>query len=202
MNSALARIPYNLIPSKDMIDQEKALPITDDIIIPILTEGPKDNAVTLSQGTSRRGSRMALIAPDSSKRKSITSDSLNLQANLANKTKDEQEIDVFGKLDFAKNRLHALDRMIAHWTFQVLINVFTVWCLFADDFRMLFAPVDPGDTVFNVINLICMSLFLIEIFVSSISRRGYFFSFFFFMDLISTLIIAFDLTWVQDSLMY
>lgn len=175
--------------------------MTDDIIIPILTEVPKDNAVTLSKEPSRRGSRMALIAPDSSKRKSITSDSVNLQASLANKTKDETEIDVFGKLDFVKNRLQALDRILAHWTFQVLINAFTVWCLFADDFRMLFAPVDPGDTVFNVINLVCMSLFLIEIFVSSICRRGYFFSFFFFMDLISTLIIAFDLTWVQDSLM-
>ena len=202
-----------MIPSKDMIEQEKALPISDNIIIPILTEGlkdnegpkdievPKENPFTLSQEPSRRGSKMVLIAPDSFKRKSITSDSVNLQASLANKSKTEPEIDVFGKLDFAKNGLQSLDRMLAHWTFQVLINSFTVWCLFADDFRMLFAPVYPGDTVFNVINLVCMSLFLIEIFVSSISRRGYFFSFFFFMDLISTLIIAFDLTWVQDSLM-
>ena len=202
MDSVLARIPYNMIPSKDSIDPEKGLHHNDGIeeaIIPILPEGQKEVLNTVgSQDASRRGSRMGLI--EGSKRKSVASESINLQVDTATKT--EQEIDVFKNFDIPNGHFRQfLDKMLAHWFFQVLVNAFTVWCLFSDDFRMLFAPMYPGDMVFNIINLVCISLFLFEISMSSIARRQYFFSFFFFMDLISTLIIVFDLTWVQDALM-
>lgn len=117
--------------------------------------------------------------------------------------KDQKEVDIFDAFDYPLTPWkQKLENFLASWIFQLLIGLFTLWALFADDFRIIFVPKDPGDVVFDVINLIVMTSFMIEVVIASITRRKYFGSFFFFMDLISTLIIIFDLTWVQEDLMY
>lgn len=43
-------------------------------------------------------------------------------------------------------------------------------------------------------------MFTIEIILSIICKKGYFNSFFFWLDLISTITLILDLTWVSDKL--
>lgn len=115
---------------------------------------------------------------------------------------EEKEIDIFKVFDYPLNPYkQRLDDFLRSWWFQMIVGAFTIWALFADDFRMIFVPKDPGDAVFNAINIICMFIFLVELVIASITRSKYFGSFFFFMDLISTFIIVFDLSWVQEDLM-
>ena len=116
--------------------------------------------------------------------------------------KNEPEIDIFKIYDYPRTECkQILENILVSYSFQIILNLFTIWCLFADDFKLLFLPKYPGDTIFNIINIICIALFLLEIIGCSMTRKKYFLSFFFWMDLISTFIIVFDLSWVQETIM-
>lgn len=141
---------------------------------------------------SRRQSRVS-----SEKRKSL------LITNMNDGPGEMIEIDIFKTFDYPQNNCkQTMETFLTSLFFQILINVFTVWCLFADDFKIIFVPKVPGDTVFDIINSICLLVFIFEIILASITRKQYILSFYFFMDFVSTGIIIFDLTWVQEAMMY
>lgn len=75
--------------------------------------------------------------------------------------------------------------------------VITIWALIGSDLRLLCTD-KPADVVFNTLVLICMSFFVIEIFISSIGQNDYFMSFFFVLDCLSTATMVLDLTWVSN----
>jgi len=52
------------------------------------------------------------------------------------------------------------------------------------------------DEVFMALNVISLVLFSLEIILSSISIKGYFFMFYFWLDLIATLSLISDITWI------
>lgn len=181
---------YDFIPSTEMVTLNRNLALqTNPTNIEIeinqtktLKEEPNENFKRASESTQTHG-RDSIIA-------------------TLSENEDEKEIDIFHVFDYPLNPCkQKLDDFLRSWWFQMTVGVFTIWALFADDFRMIFVPKDPGDAVFNAINIICMIIFLVELVMASVTRTKYFGGFFFFMDLISTFIIVFDLSWVQEDLM-
>ena len=83
--------------------------------------------------------------------------------------------------------------------FQIIINFFTIFALFADDFRILALP-NSGDDIFDAFIILCIVIFLIEIFLSVFVKINYNFSFFFWLDIISTVTLIFDLQSVNKNL--
>lgn len=78
-----------------------------------------------------------------------------------------------------------------------LITLLTLYCLFGDDFRTAFVPKDY-DIVFNVISIIAILVFTLEIIISIIVKPNYYLSFFFWLDLLSAISIFLDLVWIQN----
>ena len=68
----------------------------------------------------------------------------------------------------------------------------TIYALIGDDIRILAFNKDHDD-VFLALNIVALSLFLIELLFSSIGINDYFGSFFFWLDLLSTLSIVTDI---------
>jgi len=80
------------------------------------------------------------------------------------------------------------------------MTLLTVYALFGDDIRMI-ATSKKDDPVFFVLTLIAMSSFLIEIILSCICKPGYIFSFYFYLDFVSTITMVMDVGWIWDPVM-
>jgi len=70
--------------------------------------------------------------------------------------------------------------------------VVTLYSLFCDDIRLLFFDMN-ADNNFMIITSIAMACFFIELLFASIGTDGYFISFYFWLDLISTLSLITDI---------
>ena len=77
--------------------------------------------------------------------------------------------------------------------------VVTVYALFADDSRQAFF-VKTSDETFYVLTTICMCSFVLEISIQSIAIKGYFNSFHFWLDVISSLSMVTDIGWIWESI--
>merc|ERR1719253_979973 len=65
--------------------------------------------------------------------------------------------------------------------------------------RLLFTE-KPSDVIFDSVTLATMVVFMVEIFVCSVGKAGYLFGFFFFLDILSTVTLILDITFVAESL--
>eukprot|EP00931_Biecheleriopsis_adriatica_P060415 TRINITY_DN36286_c0_g1_i1.p1 TRINITY_DN36286_c0_g1~~TRINITY_DN36286_c0_g1_i1.p1 ORF type:complete len:1009 (-),score=203.90 TRINITY_DN36286_c0_g1_i1:122-2779(-) len=75
----------------------------------------------------------------------------------------------------------------------------TFWALLGDDLRILTTE-KPADAGFNVLTLITLAFFTLEVLVASVCKEDYFLGFMFTLDCISTASLILDLTWVADNL--
>lgn len=91
-------------------------------------------------------------------------------------------------------------RLLDSWAISVFMTVITIYALFFDDIRVLLIPVSFDDFFFTITS-ICLTLFLIEIIFASLAKPGYFLSFFFWLDVISTVSLVFDIGWVMDVIL-
>lgn len=76
----------------------------------------------------------------------------------------------------------------------------TIYCLFGDDMRQAIFPID-ADPYFYGLSSASLGLFLLEIILSSIVIEGYWLSFFFWLDVIATVSLIFDIGWIMDALL-
>ena len=83
----------------------------------------------------------------------------------------------------------------------IIMSLATLFALFGDDIKSISLPV-TYDFGFDVGKAICMGLFLIEIILSCIAKKGYVFSFFFWLDLVSTLSLFQDIDFIINPLVY
>jgi len=90
-------------------------------------------------------------------------------------------------------------RILDNSVFQIVISLFTFYALFGDDLRIL-AFSKSADVTFNVLQIIAMIGFFIEIVLSVYVKSDYFNSFFFWLDLISSVTLILDLTWVNEAI--
>ena len=80
--------------------------------------------------------------------------------------------------------------------FQIFITVLTICSLFMEDLRSIFIE-QKQDLIIDVVNIFFLSAFFIEI-MMSLTVESYAFSFFFYLDVISTVSICMDITLVTD----
>jgi len=90
--------------------------------------------------------------------------------------------------------------LVDHPLFIGLTTCLTIYALIGDDVRMVSTD-KPDDDYFNVATLVCLGIFAIEITMSCVGKEDYFMGFFFLLDVISTMSLVLDLTWVNDALM-
>lgn len=77
------------------------------------------------------------------------------------------------------------------------MSIITIYTLFFDDIRMLAFTVDDDPICFGV-TCFCFAMFAIEIFLASIAKEKYFLSFFFWLDVLSTISMIPDIGWIWD----
>ena len=75
----------------------------------------------------------------------------------------------------------------------------TIYALFGDDLRLLTAEKEH-DAGFYAFACVCFALFTVEIVLASIAKKDYFFGFYFWLDIISTLSLIPDIGWVWDPI--
>lgn len=81
----------------------------------------------------------------------------------------------------------------------IFVSIITVWALFGDDIRIL-ATGKSGDIGFYIMIILCFAVFAVEILLSTYAKPEYIFSFFFWLDLISTVTLLLDVGWISDVL--
>ncbi len=77
------------------------------------------------------------------------------------------------------------------------MTVITIYALFFDDIRILYIPM-VADNVFYTLTAISAVMFAIEIVLASLSKDKYFNSFFFWLDVISTVSLLADIGWIME----
>lgn len=78
----------------------------------------------------------------------------------------------------------------------IFSTIITVWSLFSDDIRQLVANRKTDDG-FYVVTLIVFAYFSLEIIVSSFAVPRYFLSFYFWLDIVSTVSMLLDVGWIS-----
>ena len=88
-------------------------------------------------------------------------------------------------------------RTLESYPCVIFMSFVTLYTLFFDDIRVLCIE-KKNDGIFFVITTVCFFLFLIEILAGSLCRHPYFLTFFFWLDLVSTLSMLPDIGWFWD----
>ena len=88
--------------------------------------------------------------------------------------------------------------ILDHKVFTYIMTALTMYALFGDDFKLLLFQ-KSADSTFDVLTTISMAAFLFEIVVSSVAKtEEYLFSFYFWLDVIATISLIFDISWAWD----
>jgi len=82
--------------------------------------------------------------------------------------------------------------------FTILTTLLTVYALTGDDCRLMFTD-KPADVYFNIVTLVCIFVFSMEVILSCVGKEDYLLGFFFWLDILSTATLVLDLTWVAES---
>mmetsp|Transcript_15315 Transcript_15315/g.44278 ORF Transcript_15315/g.44278 Transcript_15315/m.44278 type:complete len:969 (-) Transcript_15315:124-3030(-) len=85
-------------------------------------------------------------------------------------------------------------------SFTAFTMVLTIWALLGDDLRLLLTQKDE-DPIFNWIVIILIIVFGVEFLLSVAGKADYRWSFFFWLDLLSTASLPLDITTVSDYLL-
>lgn len=80
------------------------------------------------------------------------------------------------------------------------MTLVTAYSLYFDDFRVLALPKDVDDAFF-IVTFVCMMLFTLEIVLRSYAVEDYVYSFFFWLDIISTVTMITDIPWLWDPIL-
>eukprot|EP00434_Breviolum_minutum_P039904 symbB.v1.2.035446.t1/scaffold4773.1/size35028/1 len=83
--------------------------------------------------------------------------------------------------------------------FMIFTTILTFYALTADDLRIICTE-KPADIVFNLIGLLCITVFSCEVVLSCWGKVDYYLSFFFLLDVISTATLLLDLTWISEAI--
>lgn len=79
------------------------------------------------------------------------------------------------------------------------MSAVTIYSLFFDDIRASGFDL-AQDNIFYSLTFVCMILFLVEIILASISKEDYFLTFFFWLDVISTISMIPDCGFIWNPL--
>lgn len=113
-----------------------------------------------------------------------------------------QKVNLFEKFEddeFEKMKKKCSYKFLESCFFQIYISVITIYALYGEDLRVIFFPklLDP---LFNYVTIICMISFSLEIILASAAKPQYICGFFFWLDVISTVSMLLDITWVSSQI--
>lgn len=154
------------------------------------------------RGIKRAASMKIGIRP---RRKAAGPSSMTLNPSIFQSSKAKQNsanVVQFQKGGFKQRcarRMTACSQVTAgsSW-FSALTMLLTFYALFGDDMRLLFST-KPADIIFDCVTIAAMLIFGTEILVCSIGKAGYIFGFFFFLDIMSTVTLVLDITFVAEA---
>ena len=86
-----------------------------------------------------------------------------------------------------------------HWIVTMLMMLITLYALFGDDIKIACFE-KSADVTFNYITTAALVLFTLEITLNAISEDNYLNSFYFWLDVISTISLLTDISWVWDAI--
>ena len=82
----------------------------------------------------------------------------------------------------------------------IIMSIFTVYCLFMSDIQAACIRIE-FDFTSNVIQCVLLAIFSIEWILNIIAKKDYIWSFFFWLDLISTISLIQDIDWIMNPLL-
>lgn len=92
-----------------------------------------------------------------------------------------------------------MEKILENYFIVGMMSAITVYSLFFDDIKMLAFTVD-SDVAVSSVTTFCFCMFCIEIFLASICKENYFMTFFFWLDVVSTLSMLTDIMWVWEAM--
>ena len=92
-----------------------------------------------------------------------------------------------------------MQMLVDNTIFTYTMAVLTVWALFGSDIQMA-ATDSSADMGFLVLTIICLIGFASELLLQSLSKDGYFLGFYFYLDVIATVSMLFDIPAVMEAL--
>jgi len=145
------------------------------------------------------GSKGTLLSDDlnDSRRNSQINPALHRKSHF-----NKEEVNVFKVAEGKKKnqKIERLENFIDSNLFQLLITSLIMYALFGTDLNFYFFTKEQ-DFVFDILTFISLGVFTLEIVLSIISKKSYLFSFFFWLDLLSTLTLVLDLSWVDQAIL-
>jgi len=90
---------------------------------------------------------------------------------------------------------------IDHTAVIVFMTFVTIYALFFDDIRIIAFHKSMDDVFYNL-SFGCMVCFTVEILLSSYAKEDYLLSFYFWLDIISTISMIPDIGWIWDPLIH
>jgi hypothetical protein len=99
----------------------------------------------------------------------------------------------------SQKRKKMLAGSVDHWAFVSWMTALTIFALFFDDLRIIFFTAKDDDYFFTI-SCICLFFFTFEIMIASYAIKGYWNSFFFWLDVVSTLSLIPDIGWIMDAM--
>jgi hypothetical protein len=92
------------------------------------------------------------------------------------------------------------EKILESYPIVIFVSIVTVYTLFFDDIRVLSIKKQYDDIFFGITSS-CFFIFTIEILLAAMCREEYFMTFFFWLDIISTISMLPDIGWVWDFVM-
>lgn len=90
---------------------------------------------------------------------------------------------------------HKISYILDHKYTTILMTTVTIYALFGDDVRNL-SVIAKYDSLFYALAFVALVLFAIEIILSSLSKKDYIWSFYFWLDLVGTISLVSDIGWI------
>jgi len=176
-------------PNGERIKESKAVKPTMQLQIP--PPASRDSGRSTEPSVEGRSPKLSVRTGESG-------DPLRITSPRANKSPKE-------KVQKNKARrsipLYALvsRKIVDNRFFMIFTTLLTFYALTADDLRIILTE-KPADIVFNIMGLICIVVFMLEVVLSCLGKADYYLGFFFWLDVISTATLLLDLTWVSEAI--
>ena len=121
----------------------------------------------------------------------------NIKINtVINKLNQDEQFDHLTPISIMLKRLN---KILDSYVFIGFMMSITLYVLFISDIQASFLTIDVDDII-NISQVICFSLFTLEIILSCICQENYILSFFFWLDIISTISLLEDISFIFNPL--
>lgn len=157
----------------------------------------------LSNGTSNSRSDVGGTSKgNANDRSEFEPDSSPSKSMIQSDNTPEEQVDVFGieekKKEINRFQKWLIKKLDSKW-FNLIIAICTIYALFAQDICQAFFN-STTDLGFDIVSLVTIVIFSIEIVLTCYAKREYIGSFFFVLDVLSTASIFLDIGFITGSL--